>query len=76
MNPHEYLILLWHETDSKLPTHQAGRRESSLLHEAGFQGDGHAVHLAINLVIAVHQPDGFGLGSAFEHLIAAAEFQI
>src|ERR1044071_6006739 len=24
-----------------------------LFHETGFQGDGHAVHLAINLVIAV-----------------------
>ena len=51
-------------------------RTSRLLHEAGFQADGQAVHLAVNLVIALHQADGFGLRSAFVHLRAAAQFQI
>jgi len=37
-------------------------RTSGLLHEAGFQADGHAVHLAGDLVIAL-QADGFGLRS-------------
>jgi hypothetical protein len=26
----------------------------NILHEAGFQADGHAVHLAANLVITIH----------------------
>lgn len=43
-------------------------RTSRLFHEAGFQADGHAVHLAGDLEIAVHQADGLGLRSAFEHL--------
>jgi hypothetical protein len=47
-----------------------------LLHEAGFQADGHGVHLAINLMVTIHQADGFGLRTAFEHLVAAAQFQI
>ena len=34
---------------------------SRLLNEARLQSDGDSVHLAINLVIAVHQADGFGL---------------
>jgi hypothetical protein len=51
-------------------------RASGLLHEAGFQADGYAIHLAGDLVIALHQADGFGLRSAFEHLRPAAQLQI
>jgi hypothetical protein len=51
-------------------------RPSRLLHEAGFQTDGHAVHLAVNLVIAIHQADGFGLRATLDYLVAAAQFQI
>jgi hypothetical protein len=55
-----------HESHSRL----------SLLHEAGFQADCLAVHLAINIMVAIHEADGFGLRSTFEHLVAAAQFQI
>jgi hypothetical protein len=46
------------------------------LYEAGFQTDGHAVHFAGNLVIAVHQADGFRFRATLEHLRASAQFQI
>jgi hypothetical protein len=53
-----------------------GRRkpELSLLHEAGFQADGYAIHLAVNLGIANHQADGFGLRPTFECLLIPAPF--
>ena len=48
---------------------------SRLLHEARLLSDGDAVHLAVNLVITVHQAYGFGFRSALEHG-RAAQFQI
>ena len=48
---------------------------SGLLHEAGFQSNGDAVHFAGNFVVAVAQADGLGLGAALEHL-RAAELQV
>src|SRR6185312_13704552 len=46
---------------------------SRLLHEAGFQFNSHAVHLAGDLVVAVAKADGFRLRTAFEHLVAATQ---
>jgi hypothetical protein len=41
---------------------------------ASFQADGHAVHLAVNLLVNIHQADGLGL--RVEHLRSTAQFQI
>jgi hypothetical protein len=41
------------------------KQASRLLHEAGFQADGDAVHLAGDFVVAVHQADRFALRAGF-----------
>lgn len=45
-----------------------GRGGLRLLNEAGFEADGDAIDFAGDLVVAVFEADGFGLGAAFEHL--------
>jgi hypothetical protein len=46
------------------------------LHETRFQADGDAVHFARDLVVAIDEAYAFGFRSAFEDLVAAAEFQV
>ena len=53
-----------------------GKRASSFLDETSLEADGHAVHPAVNFVIAIHQANRFGFRSAFEHLVPTAQFQI
>ena len=49
---------------------------SGLLHETGFQRHRAAIDLAGDLVITGLQADVFGLGPLFQHLGAAAQFEI
>lgn len=41
-----------------------------------FEGDGEAVHLAIDLVVAVDEADAFGLHAAFEDFGGALQLQV
>lgn len=42
------------------------RQLQNLLHIHRFEGDGDAVHFAVDLVVAIDDADGFGLGAGFQ----------
>lgn len=47
-----------------------------LLHELSFQSDGKPIHLAIDLVITIHEANAFGLHAAFEDFGGALQLQV
>ena len=47
-----------------------------LLHKAGLERDGDPLDPAVDLMVALHQPNVLRLGTGFEHLRTATELKV